>query len=532
MENKNSSEKDDPSHREAENFKGKGFWIDPENYKKILEKHKQKAKEQAESIKAFFAKKEGGEYSAVISDGGATELLKDIKSSTSLTSKITSGIDEAELPTALPQQLSNESDFLVETLAVPHSKHLRANSLPTGLGVHSYSSLCSVPSFHEFPPIKYSIRIGNTPNPLESKFVLLSVDMNCTAQEIIDQYLAKSQQQVISSEWYRWNLFQVKNGTYEQRLHPDDRPILIQNKWLHEFGYEPSEDGIDKLGEGNFGFYFHFWISRLSSQSPITTEKEVKVHKIAEEKANGSILEMILKTDNGLEIEDSLKDLSINIDLSGKNLYCIPIGLLYASKNIINLDLSRNQMLNLSVEFCRSCRSINTFRFTNNSLDAVPYSMTYFPQSLTVLDLSMNYIKEDSLNFITELVNLTHLFLQSNRLRKIPSTLCNLKKLVVLNLSNNLIQKIPNEISDLGRIAELDLSFNFINEVPSSLVKLSQLEHLNLSNNHLKTLPNNFYSIPKLKTINLRYNLLENCNGLFNQNKINTMKGDEFVEKY
>ena len=121
-------------------FNDTDLWLDPHVLQQAEDARRRIAKTQADRIKCFFSLKERREYSTVLEEG-APQLLKDPKTTTSLTSKVTVLMDESTLPGTLSRQLSVDSDHFPDTILVPHSKHLRTKSLPSGLGL--CSATCS-----------------------------------------------------------------------------------------------------------------------------------------------------------------------------------------------------------------------------------------------------------------------------------------------------------------------------------------------------------------------------------------------------
>jgi len=62
---------------------------------------------------------------------------------------------------------------------------------------------------------------------------------------------------------------------------------------------------------------------------------------------------------------------------------------------------------------------------------------------------------------ISELTELEILNLEHNKLKQIPSSIRNLKKLIQLVLFANNLETVPEEISELQHLKLLDLDCNF-----------------------------------------------------------------------
>lgn len=80
--------------------------------------------------------------------------------------------------------------------------------------------------------------------------------------------------------------------------------------------------------------------------------------------------------------------------------------------------------------------------------------------------------------------NVTHVFLESNRLEAFPVELCALRRLEYLTLANNRISgRLPVEIKQMKRLLGLDLRMNSLTNVKALGGSLPNLQELNLQNN-------------------------------------------------
>lgn len=92
---------------------------------------------------------------------------------------------------------------------------------------------------------------------------------------------------------------------------------------------------------------------------------------------------------------------------------------------------------------------------------------------LKVLDLSFNKLRGLS-ESIGDLVNLTQLFLNGNRLSSLPASIKRLKKLQELDLSNNKLKGIFKDIVDLKHLKRLCVEGNPLKfEDMRSLIELT-----------------------------------------------------------
>ncbi|KAL4239373.1 CCR4-NOT transcription complex subunit 6-like [Mactra antiquata] len=84
-----------------------------------------------------------------------------------------------------------------------------------------------------------------------------------------------------------------------------------------------------------------------------------------------------------------------------------------------------------------------------------------------------------------KLAHLTSLYLNDNRLVRIPPDISRLEHLHYLDLSSNNIRTLPAEIGDLIHLRELLLNYNLLRMLPFELGKLFNLQNLGLIGNPL-----------------------------------------------
>jgi len=107
---------------------------------------------------------------------------------------------------------------------------------------------------------------------------------------------------------------------------------------------------------------------------------------------------------------------------------------------------------------------ITCFNFTENNISLVPFELS-------------------------QLKNLTRLYLGNNNLSSVPSELSQLSKLTYLNLSYNNISSVPSELSQLTNLTFWVLSHNKLLSVPFELSQLTNLTYLDLYRNKLLSVP-------------------------------------------
>ncbi|KAM8753068.1 toll-like receptor 8 [Rhynchonycteris naso] len=170
-------------------------------------------------------------------------------------------------------------------------------------------------------------------------------------------------------------------------------------------------------------------------------------------------------------------------------------------KNLTKLDflnLSHNDIYTLT-EYNLSSESLTKLDFSGNRLDLLWHAedkrYTYIFRNLnnlTWLDLSFNNLQQiPNKAFINLPRNLTHLFINDNRLRFFNWTLLEtFSHLKLLDLSGNCLHFLTDRLAKFAKsLKELLLSKNYISHLPLGfLSEDSGLVHLDLSSNKLKTI--------------------------------------------
>lgn len=127
------------------------------------------------------------------------------------------------------------------------------------------------------------------------------------------------------------------------------------------------------------------------------------------------------------------------------------------------------------------------------------------------LDVSFNNLSYLPTNIGYELPNLQKLMIQLNKIRSLPSSICELKSLRYLDAHFNELNGLPIAIGRLTNLEVLNLSSNFtdLKELPETFGDLTNLRELDLSNNQIHALPDTFGRLENLTKLNLEQNPLE-----------------------
>lgn len=126
------------------------------------------------------------------------------------------------------------------------------------------------------------------------------------------------------------------------------------------------------------------------------------------------------------------------------------------------------------------------------------------------LDVSFNSLTYLPTNIGYELVNLEKLYIQLNKIRSIPTSVCEMRSLRYLDAHFNEIRGLPLAIGKLTQLEVLNLSSNFsdLTELPDTIGDLTNLRELDLSNDQIHALPNTFGRLDNLTKLNLDQNPL------------------------
>ncbi|KAK4576285.1 hypothetical protein RGQ29_027014, partial [Quercus rubra] len=179
--------------------------------------------------------------------------------------------------------------------------------------------------------------------------------------------------------------------------------------------------------------------------------------------------------------------------------------------NLIDLSVSSNSLNGTLPSWLFSLPSLETLSLSDNEFIGEIGEFKY--NSLRYLDLGYNKLQGSIPRSISRLVNLTNLYLSSNKLSIMLEfeMFSKLKNLQVLDFSHTLLS-INNVTFTLPNLWYLNLSSSNISEFPIFLKTATNLESLDLSNNRI------YGQVPRwlgdvgrnsLSYVNLRANLLQ-----------------------
>jgi adenylate cyclase len=194
------------------------------------------------------------------------------------------------------------------------------------------------------------------------------------------------------------------------------------------------------------------------------------------------------------------------VDLQARNLLTVPIFLYKYASRIASLDLSKNLMMEIPVDFVQMCKGLKQLWITNNDYFVVPSSIKYIP-ALEHLNISNNQIASLEQACLEDIITLKTMRAYNNRLESLPDSFQQFMNLTILFISNNFFSKFPMVVCQIKSLAYLDISFNKVSSFPDELGNLTNLVGLFAISNRLSgSLPDSFAKLEKLQELDLRQN--------------------------
>ncbi|KAF9427737.1 cysteinyl-tRNA synthetase, partial [Podila epigama] len=305
--------------------------------------------------------------------------------------------------------------------------------------------------------------------------------MNCVLTTTASELAAALGKKIFKPDTSKYHIYILRNNIVRQ-LRPNEKPLNILRKCLIQFGYTDEDRLEDLCGKDN-SFLCRFTFEE--NGAPLTTEADIRDH------ANYA-----------------------DVNLQRRGLPTIPIFLYSKAKDIVRLNVSHNQRMDLPLDFVQNCSVLRELRMAHNDLGRVPSNIRSIVY-LQVLDLRGNRIKDLEKAHLEEARELMSLHLQCNRLESLPEDFQTFEHLRCLNLSGNNFSKVPLVLFKIASLEELDLSFNEISELPEEIGQLSRLRKLLLFGNRIGPyLPSTIGRLSHLRQLDLRQNGILNLDAV------------------
>ncbi|KAI9315500.1 hypothetical protein BX666DRAFT_1956109 [Dichotomocladium elegans] len=316
---------------------------------------------------------------------------------------------------------------------------------------------------YEAPKKNYCIRIFRQ----DGTFATLQLPLNITAESIVERLAVK----LFVHDKSKLGLT-LRRQNLERLLQASERPLQIQKTLFEHMGYT-EEDNIEDVGREDNSYLLRF-VFGPSAPQPIQEEFDYSDYQ--------------------------------HIDLQARNLRTIPLFLYQHAPRVVSLDLSKNLLMDIPLDFIQSCRSLESLWLANNDYSVVPSSIR-FVRMLENLNISGNRIHDLHHAHFEEITGLKTLRIYNNRLSSLPNTFSTFKQLTSLYMSNNDFTEFPRVICDIISLTFLDISFNKIQEFPdeiSNLVNLSRF--FAVANRFSGSIPASFAKLENLQELDIRQN--------------------------
>lgn len=161
------------------------------------------------------------------------------------------------------------------------------------------------------------------------------------------------------------------------------------------------------------------------------------------------------------EVPDEIERLAnlTTLVLHSNEIAALPCAIAKLAKLKV-LDCSRNKLASIPEEL-GSHSQLSTINLASNLLRDVPSHSTC--TKLSILNLSNNQLETFPDICYTELVHLSEIHVNGNRIAEIPVTINRLQGLKILNLADNLISVVPSELADC-KLKEVYLKGNKLSD--------------------------------------------------------------------
>ncbi|CAG5867671.1 leucine rich repeat containing 8 VRAC subunit Aa [Menidia menidia] len=227
--------------------------------------------------------------------------------------------------------------------------------------------------------------------------------------------------------------------------------------------------------------------------------RELKSLKVLRLKSNLTKLPQVV-TDVGVH----LQKLSINNE--GTKL--MVLNSLKKMVNLTELELLRCDLERIPHSIF-SLHNLQEIDLKDNNLKTIEEIISFqHLHRLVCLKLWYNQIAYIPIQIGT-LTNMERLYLNRNKIEKIPSQLFFCRKLRFLDLSHNNLTSIHPDVGFLQNLQYFAVTANRIETLPPELFQCKKLRTLNLGNNCIQTLPSRFGELTGLTQLELRGNRLE-----------------------
>ncbi|XP_068598075.1 fibromodulin a, partial [Brachionichthys hirsutus] len=195
--------------------------------------------------------------------------------------------------------------------------------------------------------------------------------------------------------------------------------------------------------------------------------------------------------------------------LQDNAITAIPDSALSNATNLAWLMMQHNHLTSDAIgrKAFLGLKGLERLYLQHNRLSRIPSSL---PRSLRDLRMNHNNIEKVTPADLEGMDDLTILYLHDNAVSEMGRSLAPLKSLTLLDISSNKLTKVPEGLPE--HVHQLYLESNAIDSLPESfLSRLSQLQYARMGHNQLtdKGVPTSSLNVTGLVELDLSFNKLE-----------------------
>ncbi|KAK1571709.1 hypothetical protein Q3G72_021679 [Acer saccharum] len=190
-----------------------------------------------------------------------------------------------------------------------------------------------------------------------------------------------------------------------------------------------------------------------------------------------------------VKLHDVVRDMALKHITSKSPLFMVKAGMKLKEfpsgkewkENLDKVSLMFNFIREIPSSLSPNCPILSTLFLQHNPLKSIPESFFTHMHGLKILNLSRTWI-ESLPNSISEMTNLTALFLQYCRQLKHVPCLARLQALEKLELGYTAINEVPTGMEMLANLTSLDLFSLELHKIPAGILsKLCRLQKLQIN---------------------------------------------------
>ncbi|CAO3590123.1 unnamed protein product [Absidia cylindrospora] len=317
----------------------------------------------------------------------------------------------------------------------------------------------------------------------DNTFGTLQLPLNTTTKELVNRLAGK----FFLHDLSKYSLL-IRQHNLDRPLLPNEMPLLIQKQLLEQMGYT-EDDNIEDVGREDNSYLLRFSFGPRSSSN--VNESDFVDFK--------------------------------HLGLQGHSFSTVPLFLYNHAAEIVSLDLTKNILMEIPLDFVQLCISLKQLWLVDNKYTSLPSSLHYCTQ-LEHLNISGNRLGDLTSAHLEDLHLLKSLRALNNQLESLPDSFASFQHLNLLYISNNCLTKFPAVICDIHQLSHLDISFNKITSLPDEIGNLTKLvSFFAIANRLTGSLPPTFAQLENLQELDIRQNFITDLDVICQLPKLNIL---------